>query len=241
MRAKPHSSLGNGAQRLGEISSRPTLVYAAAQVLRESILDGRFAPGERLFEAHIATKLGISRGPLREALQLLEQEGIVSNIPRRGKFVQQLDERDVDDLYTLRKVLEVFAVERVVGIGSDEELGRLELAVEAIRTSAEAGDARATARLDIAFHGTLYEMAHHSMLYKAWSESIAGKLQILLNSTTRTHHDLHEPIQKHEIIVKAIQARDMERARMEVAIHVEDARRRALRMLKREHRTARVR
>lgn len=206
----------------------PTLVQSAVQALRQSILDGAFEPGERLVEARLAEQLGISRGPLREALHLLEQEGIVANSPRRGKFVASLDDRLIDELYTLRKALEVFAVERVVAIAGSDALDELRASIARMREDAEAGDVPATAREDIFFHGLLYRLADHSLLERAWLENIAGKLRILTNTTTRTHPFLEEPVHRHEVILKAIEARDPERARMEVAIHVEDARLRAL-------------
>lgn len=222
----PPEPLG-AVRQLVRITS-PTLVQSAVQALRQSILDGAFEPGERLVEARLAEQLGISRGPLREALHLLEQEGIVANSPRRGKFVASLDERLVDELYTLRKALEVFAVERVVAIADSEALDALRASIARMRENAEAGDTPATAREDIFFHGLLYQLADHSLLERAWLENIAGKLRILTNTTTRTHPFLEEPVHRHEVILKAIEARDTERARMEVAIHVEDARVRAL-------------
>jgi DNA-binding GntR family transcriptional regulator len=124
-------------------------------------------------------------------------------------------------------------VERVVALGSDHDLKSLESGLEAIRISAEAGDTRSTARQDIAFHGTIFDLAQHNLLRRSWADTIEAKLKILLNTTIRTHLALEEPVKKHEIIVKAIQARDIDRARMEVAIHVEDAKARALRALTR--------
>ncbi len=241
----PRRILGRGrvphrTRQLVRISS-PTLVESAVEALRESILKGDFDPGERLIEARLAEELGISRGPLREALHLLEQEGIVANIPRRGKFVPSFDERIVDELYTLRKALEVFAAERVIAVAGATALGPLHESLDRMREDAEAKDVAATAREDIRFHGLLYELADHSLLQRAWQENVAGKLRILANTTTRTHPVLEEPVHRHEVIVRAIEARDIERARMEVALHVEDARQRALAVVRGERPATRQR
>ena len=101
------------------ITSTPTLVTSAVQAVRESIYDGRLGPGARLVEADLAQQLGISRGPLREALHLLGKEGLVVTIPRHSKFVQNVDSRSVDEVYSLRKILEAYAVERAAEVNPE--------------------------------------------------------------------------------------------------------------------------
>lgn len=192
------------------------------------IFDGAFAPGERLVEASIAQALGISRGPLREALRILEQEGIVTGHPRRGKFVSTMDVRAIDELYTFRKALEIFAVDVVISVATDEGLQRLDGSLDAMRVAARDMDPMAAARADIAFHGMLYELAEHTLAQRAWRDIVLGKQHILLNRTTLTHADLEDTVRRHEVILRAIESRDTERAGRDVAIHIEDARRRAL-------------
>src|SRR5262249_33341628 len=89
---------------LGPVTT-PTLVESVAEAIRESILSGRFAPGDRLVEAELARELHVSRGPIREALGLLGKDGIVVHEPRRGKFVQGLTPRLIDEVYSLRLLL----------------------------------------------------------------------------------------------------------------------------------------
>src|SRR2546428_569909 len=115
----------------------PTLVSSAVDAVRESILDGRFAPGERLVEAELARQLGISRGPLREALHTLEKEGLVVIVPRRSKSVQSLDDQTIDEVYSLRKILEQYAVERVMALAGQEAVRELRLALAVMREAAE--------------------------------------------------------------------------------------------------------
>ena len=78
----------NSSQRLRPVTAA-TLVESVADAIRAEILAGRFAPGERLVEAELARELQVSRGPIREALALLDKDGIVYNLPRRGKYVQE--------------------------------------------------------------------------------------------------------------------------------------------------------
>src|SRR5689334_25436564 len=88
----------------------PSLVELAVRRLRGEIVEGAFAPGERLVEEQLTRRLGISRAPLREALRLLGQQGLVEHLPRRGVRVATVSEAEVDELFELRDVLERHAV-----------------------------------------------------------------------------------------------------------------------------------
>ena len=214
------------------ITSTPTLVSSAVQAVRQSIYDGRLGPGQRLVEADLAQQLGISRAPLREALHLLGKEGLVVTVPRHTKRVQDVDSRSVDEVYSLRKILEAYAVERVIALAGKDGVNQLRQVLAEMRAAAEAGNKELTARLDVAFHSKLYDLAQHSLLERAWYENIAGKLQIVFNATRNADLALKEPVQKHELIVKAIASRNVERAQDLLVRHIDDAWRRAQSTLK---------
>jgi DNA-binding GntR family transcriptional regulator len=212
--------------RVGPISS-PTLVNTVVERLRESILFGLFAPGERIVEAELARELGISRGPVREALALLEKDGIIVNIPRKGKFVLGFDAKLVDEIYSLRGVLEPYATQLLIESLTEEKREALEDALRQIEAAADAGDVLLLAEKDIEFHNRLYELADHELLRQTWNENIAGKLRMLLNITTRTHEPLIDTGSNHRILVEAILAKERRRTRQLVTRHIEDAWRRA--------------
>lgn len=201
----------------------PTLVESVAEAIRESILSGRFAPGARLVEAELARELHVSRGPIREALGLLAKDGIVVHEPRRGKFVQSLTPRLVDEAYSLRLLLEPFAVERVIANLDDAGRSRLQSALATIATAASAGDERALAAADVGFHNLIYELADHELLQRAWLENIAGKLRLMSNITTRSLAELEDAERNHRRILEPILAGDAERAKRAIAQHIEDA------------------
>jgi DNA-binding GntR family transcriptional regulator len=211
--------------RFEPITSR-TLVDTVVEKLRESILSGRFAPGERLVEAELARELAISRGPIREALALLEKDGIVVNVPRRGKFLPAFDARTIDELYSLRRVLEPYAAQLLIASLTDDKRDALLESLARITEAADAGDVPALAERDIDFHNRIYELADHELLRKVWAEAIFGKLRMLLNVTIRTH-PLLTTAANHRVIVDAIVDRDVRRARKVVTEHIDDARRRA--------------
>src|SRR5213592_3700218 len=97
-----------------------SLVELATARLRHEILSGTLEPGERLIEEQLTQRFGISRAPLREALRLLGQQGLVEHLPRRGVRVAELSARDIDELFTLRDALEQFAVQCAAARPPDE-------------------------------------------------------------------------------------------------------------------------
>lgn len=219
------TTLTGRPRRLEPITS-PTLVDSVVETLRGSILSGRFAPGERLVEAELARELGISRGPIREGLALLEKDGIVVNVPRRGKFVLGFDARLLDEIYSLRKVLETYAAGRVIGSLNDSKRQSLLASLADIQEAANAGDVMLLAQRDVAFHESLYQLADHQLLKRVWTENVAGKLRMLLNITTRTH-TLIDTAHNHEVIVEAILSKNSRQARSLIVHHIDDAWRRA--------------
>jgi DNA-binding GntR family transcriptional regulator len=207
---------------VGPISS-PTLVDAVTVRLRNSILRGRFAPGERLVEADLARELGISRGPVREALAVLERDGIVVNVPRKGKFVLSFDAVRISEIYSLRKTLEAYAVELIIDRLTDFEREALSNAVAEIEDAANSGSISLIAERDLAFHNRLYELSGHQLLRTVWAENIASKLRMLVNITTRTHDPLIDTGGNHRVLIDAINAKDKAEARRLVAQHIDDA------------------
>ena len=211
---------------VGPITS-PTLVDAVTVRLRNSILRGRFAPGERLVEADLARELGISRGPVREALGVLERDGIVVNVPRKGKFVLNFDSVRISEIYSLRKILEIYAVELIIDRLTDTEREALSNAVAEIEDAANLGSISLIAERDLAFHNRLYELSGHQLLRTVWTKNIASKLRMLVNITTRTHDPLIDTGGNHRVLIDAILAKDKAEARRLVSQHVDDAWRRA--------------
>lgn len=209
-------------RRMARVSSE-TLGASALEALRTSILSGRFAGGERLVEATLAQEMGISRGPLREAMALLEKDGLILNVPRRGRYVVEFTPKGVDELYRLRTVIETHAVERLIKVVNPGKERTLERALRQVRDAAEVADPLRMALADLAFHGTLYELTDDDLLVRVWRENVAGKLRMLVNITTRTLHPMAIEVSHHQVIMDAILEHDVGTAREHVAQHVEDA------------------
>ncbi len=102
-------------QKIGQIK-KSTLINEIAGLLRQSIISGDIPPNTRLTELDVSKQLSVSRGSLREALRILESEGLVVDIPRRGFYVVSLSTKDIEEVYSLRLMLEQEAIQRVLKI-----------------------------------------------------------------------------------------------------------------------------
>ena len=168
-----------------------TIKENVTNLLREAIVDGSLAEGEELNQAQMAERLGISRGPLREALGQLEQEGLIHSVPYKGVVVTSLTATYVRELYSLRGALETFALR--VGIERDDpaDVAKLRDIVDAMRDAASDGDDRELARLDLKFHSSIIHMARHDLLERTW-----GPLKIGVRRCLRTRHRIYASLDR---------------------------------------------
>ncbi len=112
------------------------------QTLREAILKGDLRPGERLMELQLAAKLGVSRTPIREAIRMLEQEGLAVTIPRKGAEVARMTEKNMEDVLQIREALDELAVQVACDKMTDQQLENLTLAMKNFENAIQAGDGR---------------------------------------------------------------------------------------------------
>jgi DNA-binding GntR family transcriptional regulator len=129
-----------------DVLAPASLVELAVQRLRSEILSGALVPGERLIEEQLTRRFGTSRAPLREALRLLGQQGLVEHLPRRGVRVTELSPRDVDELFSLREVLERFAVQTAPPVPDPLALAELANRLDAMQRAAATGAALGAGR-----------------------------------------------------------------------------------------------
>ncbi len=126
------------------------------QTLRAAILKGDLKPGERLMELQLAAKLGVSRTPIREAIRMLEQEGLAITIPRKGAEVARMTEKDVDDVLQIRCALEELAVRLSCVYITQADIEKLAAARDEFRERTGTDDITAIAKADEDFHNVLY-------------------------------------------------------------------------------------
>lgn len=125
--------------------------------LREAILKGDLKPGERLMELQLASKLGVSRTPIREAIRMLEQEGLAVTMPRRGAEVAKMTLKDMEDVLEIREALDELAVRLACTRITEEQLNRLTEVKEEFEMSTRTGNVKKIAEADVSFHDVIYE------------------------------------------------------------------------------------
>lgn len=134
------------------------------QTLRTAILKGDLKPGERLMELQLAAKLGVSRTPIREAIRMLEQEGLAITIPRRGAEVARMTEKDMEDVLQIRCSLEDLAVRVSCDKINAAELEELREAMEDFERQVETDNVSEIAKADVVFHDIIYKAADNPKL-----------------------------------------------------------------------------
>jgi DNA-binding GntR family transcriptional regulator len=195
------------------LRSTPALI---ADRLREQIVSGAFAPGSRMIEPQLGARLGVSRGPVREALQRLVQEGLLINIPNRGVFVVELDAADIKDIYTARRAIEREAATELHRSKSQAHLDRLAAVVEEMRSSAGRGDSRLVAEQDLAFHSALVEAAESPRLSRMFTTLLA-ETRICLASLMDFYPEQELLVAEHQQLLALLRGED-ERALLD-AVH----------------------
>jgi DNA-binding GntR family transcriptional regulator len=194
----------------------------AAEVIREAIIDGRLPPGERLKEEELARELGISRTPIREALAVLQAEGLVDAAPNRGASVRAHDADDLDDLYRLRALLEGHAAGRAATRVAPEQVAALHESCERFEAVAD-GEVPDLVKENLFFHDTI--------LQAAGSERVATLVRKVIElPLVYKSYIWYSPDQRrisahyHRQIARAIAVGDAERAELVMKEHVFEAR-----------------
>ena len=198
-----------------------SLVELAVRRLRSEILSGVLAPGERLVEEHLTRRFGISRAPLREALRLLGQQGLVEHLPRRGVRVAELSARDVDELFSLRDVLERFAMQTALPLRPGLTLDAPAAELAAMDRAAAGGETVEQAQAHRRFHLALVGLAEHRHLLLVY-ESVIVKLQLCMAVNLRREAEQRSPMEgvaRHRKLFDAVAGGQVDQVLAELADH----------------------
>lgn len=177
------------------------------EVLMKRILDGHYAPGDRIVELDVARGLGTSQAPVREALRELQGLRLVEVRPYRGARVREVSDEEVRESFDVRAVLEEFACRRAA---DRIDLGALRAAIQEMRAAADPRDCDAFVHADLAFHRSIVGAADHGTLLRVWeSVGIEVWIRVLLK---RSGVDLGPVAEAHVPILAALEAGDAETA-----------------------------
>lgn len=191
------------------------------QTLRAAILKGDLKPGERLMELQLAAKLGVSRTPIREAIRMLEQEGLAITIPRKGAEVAKMTEKDMEDVLQIRCSLEELAVRLSCENITAAELQELHVAMEQFEEKAKTDNVVEIAKADVNFHDILYKASDNPKLL--------GLLNNLREQMYRYRVEYLKDrsiyprlMEEHHHLYDALKAKDAERASAYTRSHLQN-------------------
>jgi DNA-binding GntR family transcriptional regulator len=210
------------ATMIGTVENR-LLFESVADVLKSAILRGNFLPGERLNEVAVAKVLNISRGPVREALRQLEQEGIVDLYPQRGGRVAEVSKREVLAALAIRELLETMAAEETCEAITDENIARLRELVTEMKKAEEADDFAYLVSLDYQFHRELLTIASTDSALRTWT-LLGGKLMLFQAIGNRAYLESYAVSTSHTPIIDAVEARNSQLFRKAILAHIEENR-----------------
>lgn len=202
---------------------RVTLASVVGERVRSDIIDGTLQPGSQLNEVELASSFGVSRGPVREALQRLIQEGLLRSEPHRGVFVPMMSEQDVDDIYLARDALETAAVRRITGTGrSATAYKSLDRVVKAMQKAAGTQDWQAVASRDLEFHTELVSAARSPRLERMF-RTVISETRLCLGVLTGAYDAPDDLVEEHRQITDLIRDNDTEAAVAVLKQHFDDA------------------
>jgi DNA-binding GntR family transcriptional regulator len=206
---------------LESLEALPT-VSLVAQV-RDRILraigNGELLPGQRIVEGEVAQRLGVSRGPVREAARLLEQRGLFVSVPRRGFFVRQFKEKEIEDLYELREWIEVAAVQAATVRASAAEIRSLRLQHSEMMTAARRKAQPELIEAIIDFHRTICSLADNARLMRLFDE-IAVEVNQILSVLGVALDERGMPVEVQASLLEALETRDASLAEREMRRYV---------------------
>lgn len=191
------------------------------KTLRQEILTGELKPGERLMEIHLANRLGVSRTPIREAIRMLELEGLVTMIPRQGAEVANITEKNLRDVLEVRRVLDALAVSLACERITEEEKEQLRMACIVFAKATETKNVTTIAKADVALHDIIIKAAGNDRLAQ-----IVGNLgeqmyryRFEYIKDESTHASL---VEEHRIIYESIVRGDRQTAAEAVKMHIDN-------------------
>ena len=187
--------------------------------LRQGILTGELKPGERLMEIHLADRLGVSRTPIREAIRMLELEGLVTMIPRRGAEVARISRQDIRDVLEVRLVLDSLATKLACERITEDQKEELRVAARQFEQATGSGDVTLIARADVKFHDVILAASHNRRLIQMVNNLAERIYRYRLEyiKDTANHRRL---IEEHSKIMDCVINGDQDSACIAAEIHI---------------------
>lgn len=189
--------------------------------LRQGILTGVLKPGERLMEIHLAAKLGVSRTPIREAIRMLELDGLVTMVPRRGAEVARISKDDLSDVLEVRKVLDSLATELACTRITSEQKEELRKAALEFEEAVGTKDIVKIAKADVRFHDVIIEASGNKRLVQMIN-NLAERIYRYRLEYIKDENNHPTIIEEHTQIMKYVLDGDKENASLAAKRHIDN-------------------
>lgn len=206
---------------IGKVN-RKSLAYQTADLLRNGIIEGRLTPGTHLIETDLAKAMEVSRGVLREAFRMLEQEGLVESVTGKGTVVTCPSERDIKEIYSLRQLLEGEAVRLAAEKATKTDIEKLEKILSDMNHFVQTGDLTRVVAKDLEFHQKIWAIADHKKLRQVMEE-MKVQITVFLHVNTQLYEYLATSPIEHKNILENIRNKDGQSASEQMNAHLEDA------------------
>lgn len=200
-------------------SAGKTLRERLVAVLRKAILEATLPPGGRLVETKLAQQLGVSRGPLREAIFQLVEEGLLEQIPYRGTVVRSLSVEDIKEIYSFRTLLESFAFKLIWDRRTPDYFRLLDSRHRALAYAIYAGDQQEAIRREMDLHSLVYEFSGHRSLIDSWN-LLRGRVHFYFTLHQQAHQRAAALPDAHDSYVQLAKGEDLEAMLQEVEEHM---------------------
>ncbi len=197
--------------RRKQIEKHQTLREKILETIRDAILKGSLKPGERVSEPDLADRFGISRTPIREAFRQLESEGYLQVVPRKGAVVASLSERDIEEFYAIKILLEGFAARMAAENISEKDIERLEVINDRLWQIAKEGDVKNFFRVHNEFHEVFIKAAGNEKLYEMITQLVMRFKRLRLASLSQPGR-MEISAEEHRNMIEAFRRRDGDRA-----------------------------
>jgi len=188
-----------------------TLRERILETIRDAIMSGALKPGEKVAEPELAERFGISRTPIREAFRQLESEGYLTVIPRKGAVVVSFSQKDVEEFYAIKSILEGYAARRACENMTDRDIEKLRSVNEKLRTLAREGDVKHFFKIHNDFHDLFIKAADNEKLIELIN-NLMQKFQRLRIASLSLPGRMQISVEEHDKIIDAFELRNGEQA-----------------------------
>jgi DNA-binding GntR family transcriptional regulator len=197
---------------------RESTAEQVAGALRELIVGARLSAGTHLREGPLAAQLGVSRNTVREAVQILVGEGLVTREIHRGAYVVRLTAEDVRDLFRVRRLVEIAAVREIAGVS---DTGSLAGAIDALAAASDSGDRTRVAVADLRCHAALVELMHSKRL-SSLHAGVEAEMRLCIAFSAGHGEGPARPLEDHRVVLAAVQDGDSDAATRRLGQHLDE-------------------